>query len=336
VSVDEVEEGSVDPHARPSIDDPDVQALLARLGVGVASARDLGGTMSLNLHLEPLGLVVRIHKRSEAPERVRALRTLRRSLADHGLTVGSPVELMGQDLVDVGGRVAEAETFIAAAKPPATWDSYVWMYEAMGWLHRAINVGARDMDLPSPTVATYATPEQLRVWIATTAAAVEDDPEARRLAEEVTAIIDLLDRQWIAPELLPQQLVHGDVRLGNVAFADDGGPAHFDFGFAARRPRIHELAYSLLWIVLKPDDTGRADAFDWMRVAELTRAYESAAGVTLDDLERRALGPYLAAVPAYLAAISSYTPDPAARIRDEVTSLQIARWILEHPDALLV
>src|SRR5688500_13216408 len=117
------------------------------------------------------------------------------------------------------------------------------MYEAMGRLHRAIVGAASTVALPEPGVATYATPQQLRAFIATTAAAVEGDEHAARLAADVRAMIEPLERQWTPPEQLPQHLVHGDVRLGNVARtvrtanADDE-VAYFDFGFAARRPRV--------------------------------------------------------------------------------------------------
>lgn len=36
----------------------------------------------------------------------------------------------------------------------------------------------------------------------------------------------------------------------------------------------------------------------------------------------------------YLASIASYTPDPCDRIKQETASLEIARWVLEHPENL--
>lgn len=302
--------------------------------LGVEEPRDLGGTMSLNLHLAVQGQVLRVHPPFEVADRLRALRSLREALAANGLSVGRPVQLLGADIVDAGGRLAEAEAFVAATTPEPTWSSYIWMYEAMGRLHRTVNLCAAGLELPVPEVATYSTPDQLRGWIAKTSAAVEGDAGATRLADEVSAMVELLRDQWVAPELLPQQLVHGDIRLGNVASTHTGDAAYFDFGFAARRPRIHELAYSLFWIVLKPDDSGRPEEFDWNRVVELVDAYEAAAGVVLDPLERRALGPCLAAVPMYFAGIASSTPDPCDRIQQEASSLRIARWVLDHPAAV--
>src|SRR5205807_743631 len=147
--------------------------------------------------------------------------------------------------------------------------------------------------------------------------------------KQVSDMVDVLDRQWVRPESLPEQLVHGDIRLGNLTQTVNG-PAYFDFGFAARRPRIHELAYSLFWIVLKPDDSGRAEDFDWDRVRELFAAYEAATKTRVSAVERRALGPLLATIPMYFAAVASYTPDPSDRIKQEIRSLEIARWVLEE------
>lgn len=290
--------------------------------------------MSLNLHLEALGLVLRVHAQFEEPARVHALRALRRQLDAHGLIVGLPELLLGEEILVIDGRVAEVETFVEATKPDPTWDSYVWMYDAMGRLHRVINQGLSRLELPVPRVATYAAPAELRKWLNTTSAAVSNDEHAATIAAQVTAMVDDLERQWTPTERLPQQVVHGDIRLGNVTRSVTNDAVFFDFGFSARRPRVHELAYSLFWIVLKPDDSGRPEDFDWMRVAELIEAYETALGDHLEDIERRALGAYLAAVPMYFAAIASYTPDPCDRIKQEIRSLEIARWVLDHGDTL--
>jgi Ser/Thr protein kinase RdoA (MazF antagonist) len=321
-----------DLYTRPSLDDRAVQAVLERLGVSSAPA-DLGGTMSLNLHLEELDLVLRVHGRFEQERRIRALRDLRRRLHAQGLTVGVPVPLFGDEVTLVDGRVAETETFVEAEKPAPTWDSYLWMYEAMGQLHTAIDQGAAGLELPVPEVATYASPAELKVWMTGTLPAVSHDEDAAGVAAQVMDMIGALERQWVPPEQLPEQLVHGDLRLGNVVrTATD--PAYFDFGFAARRPRIHDLAYSLFWIILKPDDSGRSDTFDWDRATELLGAYEDAASTIISQLERRALAPLLAAIPMYFVAIASYTPDPSDRVKQEIQSLEIARWVLEQEGAL--
>src|SRR5207302_7515393 len=65
-------------YRRPRLDEPDVVAMLERLGVDPETAEDLGGTMSLNVHLPQSGEVLRVHPRFARRSRVEALRVLRR------------------------------------------------------------------------------------------------------------------------------------------------------------------------------------------------------------------------------------------------------------------
>lgn len=246
--------------------------------------------------------------------------------------MGEPQLLDGAEFLDVGGRLAEAERYVEHTKPPATWESYLWMYRAMGALHAALEAGP-PREVPEPVVATYGTPADLDAYVALTAETVKAHREAAEIAVWVCRLIDLLRGQWTDPGLLPGQLIHGDVRLGNVVETPAGQAAYFDFGFAARRPRVHDLAYSLCWIVLRPDGRGRAEDFDWGLVQELVSAYEDASA-RLTPIEWSALGAYIAAVPLYLAAIAGETPDPAAQLRGEVPFLRIAEWLLVNKPAL--
>jgi Ser/Thr protein kinase RdoA (MazF antagonist) len=211
-------------------------------------------------------------------------------------------------------------------------DSYIWMFEAMGRLHATL--AAHGMDIPAPLVATWSPPSELLRRLTTTAASVADDDDAAALASWARELTTLLAAHWIAEEQLPNQVIHGDVRLANVARTRDGRAAYFDFGFAAVRPRVFDLAYALSWIVLTPDDNGRADDFDWTIVADLVGAYEAGAGLTLTVDERHAIVPYLASVPLHLASIASDTPDPQARIKLERPFLAIADWLLHHPSVV--
>lgn len=146
-----------------------------------------------------------------------------------------------------------------------------------------------------------------------------------------------LRAQWVPATLLPVQLVHGDVRLGNVCQTPEGKPVYFDFGFLARRPRIHDLGYALAWIVLGPGGHGAAEDFAWGRVQQLVWAYEDAAQTTLTQTERKALAPYTAAVPLYQAAIAGFRDDPAETLRGGLRPpfMRISEWLLAHPDAVL-
>ena len=283
---------------RPPADHPGIRAI---------GGEDLGGTTSLNLRVGDE--VVRVHAAGTSRRRVEALRTLRLALHDAGLVVGVPTG----EVSKVGEWWLERETFVVAARPPATWASYVEMFRAMGVLHRVL--ADVDVALPPPRVATYGPPSSLRRWLRTTERFV-DVAEVRRLARR-------LDAMWVTD--LPRHVLHGDVRLPNIGVTPDGVTAFFDFGFAAVRRRVHDLAFSLAWVLLRPDDRGTAEAFDWALVPELLDAYGD-----ITDAEVAAIDPYLAAVPLYLAAVAGFTPDPVRTFDGERPFVRIAEWVLDN------
>ena len=291
--------------------------------------------MSLNVGLQPAGLVLRVHQFWVSRPRLLALQRIRAQLAQQELTVATALPSRGTTLMRCGASWAELEPYLAAERPPPTHESYVWLFHAMGALHRRLaSPRLADLAVPRPVIATYGPPSSLARWLPVAETAVGSDAAAAHTVQRVVELTRRLRRQWVSPSSLPVQLVHGDVRLSNVRRDPAGRPVYFDFGFLARRPRIHELAYSLSWIVLRPDGRGSAGAFPWHTLPELIRAYEDASGWIVTAAERRALPAHTAAVPLYLAAIAGYVDDPIAHLHDEtrLTFLRIAEWLLEHPD----
>jgi Ser/Thr protein kinase RdoA (MazF antagonist) len=147
-----------------------------------------------------------------------------------------------------------------AAPTPA---SYSWLFRAGSRLHRAF--ATLDLAVPRPLIATYAPPGSLRRWLPITEAAAQDDVEARDIVRYTYELVRRLRQQWVPARLLPRHLVHGDVRLGNICRSPASDTIYLDFGFLAVRPRIHELAYSLAFMVLAstgyttpPNSPGRA------------------------------------------------------------------------------
>jgi Ser/Thr protein kinase RdoA (MazF antagonist) len=323
-----------DTAGRPSPSDADVRRLADEIAPGAALS-DLGGTMSLNVRLQPADLVLRVHQPFVSRPRLLALQEVRRRLAARGLRVAAPRPWRGAALFRCGGRWAELEPFLASERPAPTPEAYVAMFGAMGELAAALR--GTDVPMPRPIVSTYGPPSSLLRWLPTTEHAVRGDPAAAATARRLRELVGRLRAQWASAADLPVQLVHGDIRLSNVPRAPDGAPVYFDFGFLARRPRVHELAYALSWILLRPDSQGTAEGFDWASLPRLVEAYERAAGTALRPAERRALAPYTAAVPLYLLAIGGFMPDPVAHVRNEtrLTFLEIGEWLLAHPEAVL-
>jgi Ser/Thr protein kinase RdoA (MazF antagonist) len=304
--------------------------------------------MSLNVGLTPAGshaagphatgLVLRVHRPLISRARLVALQAVREGLAGQGLGVPAPVPWQGATLFRCGERWAELEPFLPGVRPEATPDAYAWMFRAMGALHRAL--APLDLHVPRPVVATYGPPSTLRRWLQEAEGAVRGDEQAAYTARRLRGLVGRLRALWVPAPALPVHLIHGDIRLGNVCLspggAPPGEPVYFDFGFLARRPRVHELAYALSWIVLRPDSRGSAEGFAWELVPRLVGEYEGAARTSLTAAERRALAPYTAAVPLYLGAIAAQVPDPVAHLRHEtrLRFLDIAEWLLAHPEAV--
>jgi Ser/Thr protein kinase RdoA (MazF antagonist) len=319
---------------RPDLNDPDVQRLIADIAPG-SPVVDLGGTMSLNILLESRMLVLRVHPSFVSRPRLIALQQVRRHLADRGLVVPTAVRWRRSTVLPCADRLAEIEPYIQSARPEPTMDAYRWMFASMGALHREL--ATLTLAVPRPVVATYGTPASLLRFLPVAEAAVRHDPKASDVVRLLREQVRRLRARWVPSADLPTHLVHGDIRLSNVHLTPNGEAVYFDFGFLARRPRVHDLAYALAWIVLRPDSRGTAESFDWGTVPELLTAYEDTAGVRLSALERRALAPYLAAVPLYLMSIAGYMADPVGHIRNETRRafLGIGAWLLAHPDVAL-
>jgi Ser/Thr protein kinase RdoA (MazF antagonist) len=330
-----------DDPGRLPVSHADVQRLAAAIAPG-ARLTDLGGVMSLNARLDPVdapgaaALVLRVHQQFVSRPRLLALQEVRRHLAGRGLRVAVAVPWRGATVFRCGTHWAELEEFIPNERPAPTLDAHVWLFGAMGTLHRAL--AGVDAPVPRPFGAPYAPPASVRRWLPVTVAAVQADREATEISRLLRDLVGRLRRRWVPAAELPAHLVHGDARLSNVRRTPGGQPGagetiYFDFGFLARRPRIHDLTYSLAFMVWALDYLEAPERFPWESVPRLIAAYEAAAGSRLTPAERTALVPYTSAVPLYYAALDGFTEDPAGKLRTRLPFLHLSEWLLERPDA---
>jgi Ser/Thr protein kinase RdoA (MazF antagonist) len=305
-----------------------VQRLLARTCPG-CEATDLGGIMSLNIKLSCLQRVLRIHQPFVSRRWLRAVQEVRRCLAERGLVV--PVALpLGRSTVFVcDDRLAEWESYIAHERLQPSPESYRWLFGAMGTLHHALK--AIDVSVPQPAVATYAPPGSLRRWLKVTMPAVSHDPEAAEVASLLADLVKCLCKYWVPARKLPVQLVHGDVRLSNVCRTVEGNTVYLDFGFMAYRPRIHDLAYALVFMLLAQNTAQMPGDIDWQFIHGLIDEYEQTAQTRLVAVEWQALVPAMAAVPLYAAALDGFTEDPAGKLRGRLRFLRLSESLLAHP-----
>lgn len=312
-------------------DHPDVVRLAEQIAPG-SGRSPLGGWTSLNVHLHSSGLVLRVHPRYITRRRAVALRTLRRVLLDNGLRAAEPRQWNGRELFRCRDRIAELEEFVPHDTPDESWDAYRWLYTGMGRLHRVL--ASADFDLPRPVDSIWAPPSTLRRWISVAEPTVRNDPRAYEALRHMKRLIATLRAQWIPATALPNQPIHGDFHLGNIGRAESTDMLYLDFGCAARRPRIHDLASSLAGILRTHQDREPLDTFAWQLLPDLIEAYENGAHTTLDPLELAALGPYLATVPLYLAGMAGYLDDPVEHLHNQerLDFLNVADWILTHSD----
>lgn len=165
---------------------------------------------------------------------------------------------------------------------------------------------------------------------------MQADPEAANIARLLRDLVLRLRNRWVPATRLPTRLVHGDVRLGNINRGESGETVYLDFGFLARRQRIHELGYSLAWMVLALGGHRDPEHFEWTIVPRLLAEYEAAADTPLMELERTALPAYAAAVPLYQAATCGFLNDPARELRDDMglPFMRLSEWLLAHPEVV--
>lgn len=307
---------------------------------------DLGGWISHNLLLEPSGLVLRLHPPEASRRRLLAVQRVRAALAEHGFMVPVARAVGGSTALRCADSWAELEPFLPHERLPRGWDTYHWMFQAMGVLHRTLRT--LDLSVPRPRDAVFVAPRTLHHWAQTTAAdttaaektGTATDPQlATEMAEaqrQRRQLVARLRRLWVPAHQLPRQLVHGDIKLPNLGRSPDGRTVYLDFGFLAMRPRIHDLAFSLTHTILTAAEDQVADPtqFAWDKVPDVIAAYEEGAGVQLTPLERRALAPYTATVRAFSVAYADIVEHPSDWRRYCAPNLAMATWLLDHPEAL--
>jgi Ser/Thr protein kinase RdoA (MazF antagonist) len=286
--------------------DPGVGELIARLAPGTRVV-DLGGSDSLNLLLDDLGVVLRVNKPFVSRRHILADQELRKYLAAEGLRVAAPVG----PVLRCGAVWAQLEEYV----PDPTPATGVALFEAIGSLHRAMST--LHQARPRPQIRTCVSPRTLRRWFDLNRAAGKPD------AADEEELIRMLRRQWVPWDRLTTHLIHNDTHPDNIR-QKSGRPFYLDLGGAAPGPRIHDLAYALAYALFDHQETGDPATFPWPEVPQFLKAYESNAGSELTDEEHRALIPYTAAVPIY------YTVCDWGHRR----IVDVARWLLEHPDVI--
>lgn len=310
------------PPDRPSIDDPDVEDLLASIG-RASRSKDVGGYTSLNVLVEPDGLVVRVHRPFVSRRRILAQQAVRAELAGRGLRVPEPCDRNGVGVLRCGWGWAEIEDAVEHRSLPPTADTYTWLFEGLGGLHRALAKLTVTV-VPRPVTPMYVGPRTLRAWLEATLRTGRSVSEPAGTVSHLRCLIGRLSRQWIRRDLLPTQLIHADVHTGNICLGDGGDTVYLDFSSMQDAPRVFDLAYALAYyLYLYCDyDVEALESFEWEDVRRWVSAYETAANRRLGTMERAALIPYTALVPMYYTVTHGI----------DKPFLELSDWLLSDPE----
>ena len=254
---------------------------------------DLGGSSNLNLRLRAAqghaDHVLRVHRAWVTLDRLSAIHSVRRHLAERGLPVVEAVAARsGAGWIRVGENLAEVEPFVEGED----MDRGETLLAGISWLARlhaelsripvssaaavaptANHVGAQ---LVLPTARRAAA--MIRSWASTA-----DEKEAATSIENLAQAISLAEGPYA--DQLPRQLVHGDFWDNNVLFRDDKVAAILDFDFMEERPRIDDVALVLYYACTTAVES-HGTAGTPQALAALVRAYADAASPPLIEVER--------------------------------------------------
>jgi len=267
---------------------------------------------------------LRVHQPFVTGARLHGEQAVRRFVSRAGLTVAEPLAIDGETVLRCGKRLAEVEPFLESTQPNASEMSYAWLFFQLGTFHRI--VASCEIVLPRNLAATWAPPGSLARWLQVTVPALSETEEGSLAAHRLGTLTNGVRRLWVPLTLLPTQLVHGDFRLGNLVRSPLGQPIVFDFGFADRRPRIHDVAYSMAFMVLALGASNISPS----TIADALQHYGQSSGQILSRRERQALPAYAAAVMLHAVAHDGFTADPLAPLKQRIPFLDVAGWFLAN------
>lgn len=306
----------------------------------ITTFSDLGGTYNLNLalHTATGHYVARVYRPWITVERLTALQALKRELYALQLPTILPLPTLADATFTLfEERLVELELFLVNNRAYDALPFYLQAATMLGRLHNGLRFVGTNLKLPEPRVANYAPPETLQAWVsyvqqhlhATEPHAVQ----AQKTCRAAQALLEPILVWWRNHrEALPQQLIHGDYGLGNLAFDQREIVGLFDFDFVARRERLFDLAYTAFWMLyrlpIKPLGQNM-----WNSVRQFVEHYEQASVLPLTDMERFALPIEMARVPIYWIAEAAFLPNPAKVVMHYTQHLALAEHLFKEQGA---
>lgn len=153
----------------------------------------------------------------------------------------------------------------------------------------------------------------------------------REEAAQVMTLLEHLEADLPAYAALPQQLVHGDITLGNVLCVGSKVTAILDFEFVTRDARMIDMAVMLARLIAEEDDQ------HWERIEAFVGGYGSVAHLTPEEIALLPLCLRLRRMITFLHRMAQHWDGQASL--DDVCGrmrlcLDMERWIVHHAHRL--
>ncbi|MBI9014804.1 MAG: phosphotransferase [Clostridiales bacterium] len=154
-----------------------------------------------------------------------------------------------------------------------------WFYRfgtIIGELHLAFRECQKDMSFWNNSML-----EEMKGWVSKTIVEFKPKYLAKK---DVDESIDQLSRVF---HILPKQLIHRDIHLGNFLFDEQEFSGYIDFDLSQSNIRIFDICYFLLGILSEGNNT-RVNSEDWLKILkEVVNGYDSK--LTLSQEERESV-----------------------------------------------
>lgn len=309
---------------------------------------DLGGTYNLNLRLESASgpFVLRVYRPWVHPERLQQIQAQKRTLFQAGFPVCLPMTTRdGSTFFRFRDRLAECEPFITHDPPVHDQFHYMRAFTFLGRLHSQL---ARQTvaDFVQPLVSNYILPEEQKSWLAHVQQKIQQTTSSHSLDQQIASDIcrvtvqltETLQHWWKEEgNRLPQQLIHGDYRLGNILFhkQQEAPVALLDLEFIAVRERLYDIAYALYWMLWQQNAIHNPTQEAWKQILILLSHYNAATHTPLTQQELMALPVEIARIPLYWIAEARFVAQPVPAIVRLATSISFAEWALQSQAELI-
>jgi Ser/Thr protein kinase RdoA (MazF antagonist) len=317
------------------LEDADIQAIADRYGLGRVTAQRHTEKV-YHIQAERGMFALRFSNADASLAHLEATQTVRATLADAGLPVGSPLRAVdGLTVLTWAGLLGELQPWIAHNDDGHKWPHVVKACAALGSMHALMVCSGAT---PDQREDPWRSPAELAAHLAAHTETLRTDAAKQGIG--ISRHLDLaayiLDRlcAYGMLDTCDRQLTHGDFQGRNLLFQEDTLVGVIDFERLEHRPRLYDLAWPLIFWRFFGTELGNYDDTDWQAARACCAAY-AATATGMTDRDWATLPLLMAYIPARGIADSTQEDEPIGEILAFAKALPFAAWLVDHPDDAL-